>query len=214
MVVPTPQRLLGTWVHYGVVPARGRHTPLYGELRGTAVEAPEAGDATEFFFMHKPPGLRVRFQTDGDRADALDELLRRRPGDWRRDGLLTDWHGGAYEPDEFLFGGPVSMRSVHRAAGWADREPRRGVRARPVRPLRHGRRRRPGGLGCPPRPGRADHGAGVPPLRDGPHGRSRRRPRGGRVRETGSHQHLLTLDGLYADLYELGTRGYTATARG
>jgi thiopeptide-type bacteriocin biosynthesis protein len=111
---PVTQARPDSWLHYGVVPVIGQHGALYGALRSAAVELLGGGHAHEFFFLHKPPGLRVRFQPAGDSLAQLEGDLERRLHDWRRDGLVDSWRGGAYEPEEYLFGGPVSMRSVHR----------------------------------------------------------------------------------------------------
>ncbi|TYB64347.1 hypothetical protein FXF51_21765 [Nonomuraea sp. PA05] len=108
-----------TWLHYGLIPAPDRRPALYAELRATATALLDGGRAREFFFMHKPPGLRVRFQSAhagthaGTRAGLDGELSEVLDG-WRRDGLLREWRGGVYEPEEYLFGGPVSMAGVHR----------------------------------------------------------------------------------------------------
>lgn len=107
-------RIPTTWLHYGIVPSAGRRPELYGELRNVACELTEAEQINEFFFMHKPPGLRVRFQSTGGSLEDLDEVLRERLTGWRRDGVVAGWHGGVYEPEEFLFGGRDSMRYVHR----------------------------------------------------------------------------------------------------
>nr|WP_240929968.1 thiopeptide-type bacteriocin biosynthesis protein [Streptomyces coryli] len=87
---------------------------VLAELRTLAADSLVAGDVADFFFVRKPPGLRVRFRCAEGRADAVDERVRTALDEWRRDGLVAAWSPGAYEPEEFLFGGPVSMAHVHR----------------------------------------------------------------------------------------------------
>ncbi|MEU7581398.1 thiopeptide-type bacteriocin biosynthesis protein [Streptomyces sp. NPDC041068] len=113
IVTPVARRHPGAWLHFGVAPARGRRMDLYAELLGTARELLADGRAEEFFFLHKQPGVRMRFQAGASRAH-VDALLRQRLSYWHQEGLVADWNAGVYEPEEFLFGGPVSMRSVHR----------------------------------------------------------------------------------------------------
>ncbi|MFD9824246.1 thiopeptide-type bacteriocin biosynthesis protein [Streptomyces violascens] len=112
---PVLRRAPGPWLHYGVVPAPSVRAKFYAELRSTAQELLAADEgAADFFFLHKPPGLRVRFRVPGPERAGVDRLLRERLTRWRSGGLLLDWTGGVYEPEEYLFGGPVSLRSVHR----------------------------------------------------------------------------------------------------
>jgi len=68
----------------------------------------------DFFFMNKPPGMRLRFRTaargsSSDLADLLDSEARR----WRAEGLIDYIEPGVYEPESQLFGGPRSMCFVH-----------------------------------------------------------------------------------------------------
>lgn len=91
--------MTGRWQQFGLTPNPERRGELYPALE------PVARQADAFFFMHKPPGMRVRFQGP-DVREHLDA--------WRDEGLLADWRHGVYEPESHLFGGPASMRSVHR----------------------------------------------------------------------------------------------------
>lgn len=68
----------------------------------------------DFFFMNKPPGMRLRFHaaaagSSADLADVLDSEVMR----WRAEGLIDDVEPGVYEPESQLFGGPRSMSFVH-----------------------------------------------------------------------------------------------------
>jgi thiopeptide-type bacteriocin biosynthesis protein len=65
-----------------------------------------------FFFMRKPPGLRLRFSLRGPGGDAAREvescaerLVRLK--------LAGKWFASVYEPETFKFGGPEAMEAVH-----------------------------------------------------------------------------------------------------
>jgi thiopeptide-type bacteriocin biosynthesis protein len=65
-----------------------------------------------FFFMRKPPGLRLRFALLAPREEAmveigacLHDLTRRR--------VIGKWFPSVYEPETFKFGGSESIEAVH-----------------------------------------------------------------------------------------------------
>ncbi|MET7318706.1 thiopeptide-type bacteriocin biosynthesis protein [Streptomyces thermoviolaceus] len=103
------------WVQLDVpCPAPRPERRLYERLLGTAEELLASGRAGDFFFMHKPPGLRIRFRAaDRSRVPELCEVLLGR--------LAPPRHGPAwerpvprvYEPETYLFGGPRAMSFVH-----------------------------------------------------------------------------------------------------
>ncbi|WP_336048335.1 thiopeptide-type bacteriocin biosynthesis protein [Streptomyces sp. CA2R101] len=103
-----------TWLQYGLEPRPERMGDLYAAIDATARELLQEEKADGFFFMHKPPGLRVRFETAGSRRSRLDSLLEDRVRSWNSEGLIAAWCRGVYESESYLFGGPDSMRSVHR----------------------------------------------------------------------------------------------------
>jgi thiopeptide-type bacteriocin biosynthesis protein len=64
-----------------------------------------------FFFMRKPPDIRLRFRvpTSHDIRPALDAAIAR----LQREGRVTTFFYSSYEPETERFGGPDGMRSVH-----------------------------------------------------------------------------------------------------
>ncbi|MER7850309.1 thiopeptide-type bacteriocin biosynthesis protein [Kitasatospora sp. NPDC096077] len=105
-----------TWLEYRLLtPPHSRTQPaLYSALRRTACELLDEGQADDFYFVHKSPGLRVRFHTSTARREPAESHLLRTWNDWQRDGLISGIGHAVYEPEQHLFGGPDSMLSVHR----------------------------------------------------------------------------------------------------
>lgn len=112
-----------SWVQMGLQVPHGRpHPELYRRLASTARQLLEQPTVANCFFMHKPPGLRVRFETT---ESALEQDIYERVALWVEEGLIERVVPAVYEPEAHLFGGPVSMRSVHRlftidALAWLD----------------------------------------------------------------------------------------------
>lgn len=115
-----------TWTQLGL----GRPKPgVYAELSAASREMLAGDRITDFFFMHKSPGLRVRFAAAPGleswvRAEA-NRLARR----WLDQGLIDGIGPGVYEPEAFLFGGPAAMAHVHRlftvdSVAWLDHHAR------------------------------------------------------------------------------------------
>ncbi|MEN3360061.1 MAG: hypothetical protein V7637_4043 [Mycobacteriales bacterium] len=100
------------WTALGLQSVPSRFGHLSVELAAAGREL-LAGGAANFFFMQKPPGLRVRFEAPVAAARPLAAELWSRVDGWRSAGLVLDAVPGVYEPEEHLFGGPVSMRYVH-----------------------------------------------------------------------------------------------------
>ncbi len=100
-----------TWTQLGL----SRPKPgIYGEL-ADAVREMLAGDRiTDFFFMHKPPGLRVRFAAGPGLESWARAEVNRLARRWQRQGLIDGIVPGVYEPEAVLFGGPSAMPHVHR----------------------------------------------------------------------------------------------------
>src|SRR5262249_50748424 len=70
--------------------------------------------ASNFFFMHKHPGMRLRFETSPQSYTAVDRELNDSLEAWRKLGMVERIVPGIYEPETTIFGGPRSMMSVHR----------------------------------------------------------------------------------------------------
>jgi thiopeptide-type bacteriocin biosynthesis protein len=104
------------WLQYDLAPAGGPGGAggWYAALLPVVRGALAAGDVAEFFFMHKPPGVRLRWQPAPGQRAAVDGLVRGQLDAWRSGGVIRGWRPAVYEPEAHLFGGPASMRSVHR----------------------------------------------------------------------------------------------------
>ncbi|MFL4492544.1 thiopeptide-type bacteriocin biosynthesis protein [Streptomyces sp. VTCC 41912] len=122
------QRTAGTsWVQFNLAPAPDGHLPAYDWLGTVARELLDTHRARNFFFMHKEPGLRVRFEApDGEREPLRAELAQHfaERGGWRQPPS-----GVVYEPEQYLFGGRASMPYVHRlfthdSLAWLDHHAR------------------------------------------------------------------------------------------
>ncbi|MCA2215059.1 thiopeptide-type bacteriocin biosynthesis protein [Jidongwangia harbinensis] len=102
------------WLQYDLSFGPGGRHPVYPALLAAVRDLLAADRIDDFFFMHKPPGLRVRFHPAPGTRPAVADAVRRHVLDWQGAGLIRDWRPACYEPEVRLFGGPVSMRSVHR----------------------------------------------------------------------------------------------------
>ena len=101
------------WVQVGLSRA-DRHGPaLYGVLHDFATGLLAAGVATGFFFMHKPPGLRARFQAPPGGREALRGRVLSWADGLAAGGVTTAVVPAAYEAEAGLFGGRASMRHAH-----------------------------------------------------------------------------------------------------
>ncbi len=116
------------WVQFNIPCGAEGRAGLYRRLADMAPSLLVSGAAVNFFFMHKPPGLRVRFEAPGPgERDALREELTARLGGA---GASAPSYV-VYEPETYLFGGPRSMPHVHRlftadSLAWLDHHRRAG----------------------------------------------------------------------------------------
>jgi thiopeptide-type bacteriocin biosynthesis protein len=96
------------WVQLGVRTAGGHNPELLRQLQCVAVDL-LAGQAINFFYMYKPPGLRIRFEADPQNLTAVESRIRGQLGP-----LAEALTPALYEPEDVLFGGRQSMAFVHR----------------------------------------------------------------------------------------------------
>ncbi|WP_308030777.1 thiopeptide-type bacteriocin biosynthesis protein [Streptomyces sp. CoH27] len=89
-------------------PSARRRT--YRFLADTARDLIASGMVKSFFFMHKPPGLRARFEGRKRQPELLQAELTDRLR--HLDGQAAAPVCGMYEPETYLFGGLRSMRLV------------------------------------------------------------------------------------------------------
>ena len=103
------------WVQVGLRPGdealRGR---MYTSVAALARSLLQAGSVRNVFFMHKDPGLRLRFELGRDDRAAVTEAVRAGLANAAREGAIAAISPGVYEPETRLFGGPRSMEHVHR----------------------------------------------------------------------------------------------------
>ncbi len=105
------------WLQFGlVIPRRPEtsRTALYQAAGGTLRTLTTGELVHDAFFVHKPPGIRLRLRTELACRQTVEAELNRTLHEWTELGLITGWRPAVYEPERALFGGPVSMRSVHR----------------------------------------------------------------------------------------------------
>lgn len=103
------------WVQFGVRPGReALRSRMYASLSALARTLLQEGRIRSFFFMHKEPGLRVRFELGQSDRAALTESIRAALEVEVVDGSIAALYPGVYEPETGLFGGPRSMTHVHR----------------------------------------------------------------------------------------------------
>ena len=108
---PTP----ADWLQLGLsVPPGAGRAELYGRVAGLARTLLATGVLDNAFFMHKPPGLRLRLHLTDPADRGTTGEVRESVVAWQRDGLVDRVVPGVYEPESRLFGGPLSMGYVHR----------------------------------------------------------------------------------------------------
>ncbi|WP_019971813.1 thiopeptide-type bacteriocin biosynthesis protein [Mycobacterium sp. 141] len=104
------------WVQIGIRPAADQVSlrRVYSSVSGLAENLLLSGAARNFFYMHKPPGIRLRFEASDDASIntvrlGIDDVMQR----MKRDRLIVNIQSGVYEPETYLFGGSASMDHVH-----------------------------------------------------------------------------------------------------
>jgi thiopeptide-type bacteriocin biosynthesis protein len=104
------------WLQIGIHPHEdlGPHGELCRQIACLARRLLIDSAVDNFFFMNKPPGMRLRFQTAAGRSsEELADVLHGEVTRWREEGLIDYVEQCVYEPEDQLFGGPRSMSFVH-----------------------------------------------------------------------------------------------------
>jgi thiopeptide-type bacteriocin biosynthesis protein len=82
---------------------------VFGKLEPALNEWRKEQKLRRFFFMRKPPGLRLRFLADKALSHEISALL----DDLMDKGSLDAWMRSVYEPETDRFGGAAAMEAVH-----------------------------------------------------------------------------------------------------
>jgi thiopeptide-type bacteriocin biosynthesis protein len=107
-------RASSLWVHCGLQSAES--VPLdeiYRRLARHARELLKHSAVKNFFFMHKPPGFRLRFEITTSDRPAATKMVLGGIEKWKQEGIIDRLIPGIYEPESYLFGGHLSMKYVH-----------------------------------------------------------------------------------------------------
>lgn len=102
------------WVQLSLQPGGGYTATFYAAIADAWEAADKRFALRNAFFMHKPPGLRLRFQGEAAQTADLARHLLEVAGQWHDRGLTRDCRRDIYEPEAQLFGGKASMQHVHR----------------------------------------------------------------------------------------------------
>jgi len=126
--MPVSASMAETWLQVNVALARlsaprfVTALKLFLDLKPYLDRWRAAGIVNCFFFMRKPPDIRLRFRGDTNRTRSEVELMLQ---SLRRGGVVEDWFTSIYEPETRKFGGPGAMSAVHSyfdadTRGWMD----------------------------------------------------------------------------------------------
>lgn len=137
-----PWRVGNDWLQIGIRPRDdlGPRGELCRQLACLARKLLSVSAVDDFFFVNKPPGMRLRFQTAAAASSAdVADVVRADVMRWRAEGLIDHVEPGVYEPESWLFGGPRSMSFVHPlftvdSLIWLDYHSCRAVEGEPVSP--------------------------------------------------------------------------------
>ncbi|HVQ96029.1 MAG TPA: thiopeptide-type bacteriocin biosynthesis protein [Mycobacteriales bacterium] len=111
---PAPRAAVDAdWLQYDIE-VQHPGPELYASLGGALRELLADGTVLDAFFVHKEPGLRLRVRATAAARTNVAINCRRLLTAVNLAGLADGWASAVYEPEQRLFGGPVSMRSVHR----------------------------------------------------------------------------------------------------
>ena len=115
LLPPDAARKARRWIQIGITPpAADNRVHLYEQISDLTSGLTESNRIENHFFMHRPPGLRLRFEARPRRRSEVVTAVHLAAAQWAASGLVSGWSHGCYEPETALFGGEVSMRFVHR----------------------------------------------------------------------------------------------------
>lgn len=92
--------------------AGGPWRPVFEQVFTDVDRLVDGGLLEGFFFMRKPPGLRLRYLLAEGADDAVPEIEASLQH-LADDGLLERWYPSVYEAEVFKFGGPDAISAVH-----------------------------------------------------------------------------------------------------
>ena len=88
--------------------ATAAHTTTH-EIAPTLHRAQHAGQLSTWWYIRKPPGLRLRYRSTDPNSAVVETLL----GDLAITGQVVNWTRGTYEPETVAFGGHGAMDIAH-----------------------------------------------------------------------------------------------------
>ena len=115
-VAARPWQVGNDWLQIGICPRDdlGLRGELCRQIACLARKLLNDSSADNFFFMNKPPGMRLRFQiAAAASSEKLTDVVHAEAVRWRAERLIDYIEPGVYQPESQLFGGPRSMSLVH-----------------------------------------------------------------------------------------------------
>ncbi len=137
-----PWQVDNDWLQIGIRPRDdlGPRSELCRQVACLARTLLTDSAVDDFFFMNKPPGMRLRFHSAAAASSAdLANVVHAEVMRWRAERLVDYVEPGVYEPESQLFGGPRSMSFVHAlftvdSLIWLDYHSRRAVEGEAISP--------------------------------------------------------------------------------
>jgi thiopeptide-type bacteriocin biosynthesis protein len=99
------------WLRYDL-DAAPVHPDLYASLGGTAAMLLHGRAAADVFFVHTPPGLRLRCLAV--QPNTVDVAWRAALAEAVDGGLVAGWRPAPFVPEPLGLGGPDAMAAAHR----------------------------------------------------------------------------------------------------
>jgi thiopeptide-type bacteriocin biosynthesis protein len=86
---------------------------IWEPIATTVDSLAEQGLLRCFYFLRKPPGLRLRFAVDATAPPTVSSAIEAVLDELITGGLVARWYPSVYEPEVYKFGGPSAMDAVH-----------------------------------------------------------------------------------------------------